>query len=442
MITQKQNRASAGSWIPVHGAVMGRKHYRKNIPCQDACYASNSPRPYIIACDGRGSAEKSHFGAQEAVESIRRQMTVSHFLLSTLLDNENSEQSEHLFEMLKDQFFRAAAVVQKELAEKHSVSPKEFEFTLILFILGQKQSFYFHIGDGSLVIEQDNETIVLSKASNGEFANVTDFVQYGKGYNARAGLIDSLNITGAAAFSDGTAEKMIQFGTGLPSPGFAQMWKGMRERSFIQKDVIEFLTSTEWEPKVQDDRCLALISLTLENRGTVNTPEVKEETEKDTSVSVASPREPRPRNRIHNMNKKSRNFYNSVKKRRNGILPTLIVPCLLAGVIGYQVLIIYKLAVIEELTQSQRIHNITNIRTIKKYQVIKRQTEKTSGDEHIEKKNKNITEKTTPSAQKPDTSDKNIVTKPKDDSNTDKPNPVLNDKAHSGSASHFDDSVP
>ena len=259
--TTDQNITSPQScWIPLHCAVMGRKHYRQNVPCQDACFAADSPRPYLVACDGRGSASKSHFGANDAVEAIRRQVTISHSLLTELLDKEANEQEEDLLPILKDQFFRAAAVVQKELAESHECSPKDFEFTLIVMILGRYKSFYLHIGDGALVIERKNRAVLLSEPENGDFANVTTFVQYGKDCKSKSALIETAGITGIAAFSDGTGEKMIQAGTGIPSPGFVEIWEGMRKGTFAGKDLLSFLTRTDWEPKVQDDRCLAVLS--------------------------------------------------------------------------------------------------------------------------------------------------------------------------------------
>ena len=74
------------------------------------------------------------------------------------------------------------------------------------------------------------------------------------------GLIDITAVTAIAAFSDGTGEKMIQAGTGKPTPGFAKIWQGMRTGEFGENDLMNFLTCTDWEPKVQDDRCLALLS--------------------------------------------------------------------------------------------------------------------------------------------------------------------------------------
>lgn len=253
------------NWIPIAGEVVGRKHLRSGIPCQDACIAAIDPRPYIVACDGRGSADKSHFGANDAISSIKRQMTISASILQDLLDQEDNTNEEQLLPILKDQFFRAAAVVQKELAEKHASSPKDFEFTLIMMILGKKKGFYLHIGDGALVIEENGETMVLSSPANGEFANVTNFVQYGKEAKMQFGLVDVKRITALAAFSDGTGEKMIQSGTGLPSPGFTDIWKNMRNDEFARKDLLNLLTRPDWEPKVQDDRCLALLSRRTEN---------------------------------------------------------------------------------------------------------------------------------------------------------------------------------
>jgi serine/threonine protein phosphatase PrpC len=251
----KNKKKSA--WTPLYSEVAGYKHIRQGVECQDACFASNTPRPFLIACDGRGSASLSHLGARAAVQSVKRQIRVSEILLKDILDN--GYDSDAGLEKLNDIFYKCAAVIQNELAEEKEMSHKEFEFTLILLILGKKKSFYLHVGDGALVIEKESGPQVLSAPQNGKYANVTSFVQYGKYSKMRSGFIDTDSFSAAAAFSDGTGEKMLEARTNRPTPGFSVIWTKIRQNTFGRSELLEFLTSNEWD-KVQDDRCLAILT--------------------------------------------------------------------------------------------------------------------------------------------------------------------------------------
>jgi hypothetical protein len=57
---------------------------------------------------------------------------------------------------------------------------------------------------------------------------------------------------------------MIEANTMKPSPGFKTIWAQMRENRFDKASLLKFLTESFWEPAVQDDRSLAVASLSEE----------------------------------------------------------------------------------------------------------------------------------------------------------------------------------
>lgn len=249
------------AWIALDAAVCGRKHVRKGMPCQDACRAFTSPRPFAVACDGRGSAPGSHWGAGEAVEAIRTAINIQHLLLETLLDHvDPPENAQCLVELLVDPLYRTACMAQKKCAEQRGGTPSDYDFTLMIFVGGTHRGLTLHVGDGAIVGEVEGQTRVLSAPENGEFANETHFVRYGRTPSMRTGWVNMADLSGVALFSDGTGEGLMESVTGNPSPSFSKIWSGMRDGSFTQSDLWEFLTREDWEPRVQDDRCLALLS--------------------------------------------------------------------------------------------------------------------------------------------------------------------------------------
>lgn len=246
-------------------AVCGRKHFRRDVPCQDACYAEITPRPFAVACDGRGSAPNSHWGSSRAVRDLRTWVRVNHLLLQQLLDEEVLPLEHSLMlELLEDQVHRCACMAQKACADERGGTPRDYEFTLLMFLGGKKRFLTIHVGDGAILGEWQGDTVLLSAPENGEFANHTRFVRYGSVSNFHLSLMPIHELRGVALMSDGTCDGLIEAGTFTPSPAFRHIWDGMRDGCFQRRDLLEFLTRADWEPRVQDDRCLSLLIMGAE----------------------------------------------------------------------------------------------------------------------------------------------------------------------------------
>ncbi len=249
-------------WVATAASVPGRKHIRSGTPCQDASVAGVLPRPYLAVCDGRGSSPISHHGSQAAVSEISNFVFSSEPIMKELLDRKNWMPNETMASMISECLHRSVSKVQERLAQAMGAKAEDFEFTLVLAIVGTEYCLVVHIGDGALVAERDGVAVIESAPTNGEFANATEFVCFGRPpAKLFARLVPSNNLGALAAFTDGTAAKMIEAKTMSPAPGFSTIWKNMREMSFSEKDLLKFLTESFWEPAVQDDRSLAALAM-------------------------------------------------------------------------------------------------------------------------------------------------------------------------------------
>lgn len=258
-------KTNSPKWSVVAGSVPGKKHIRNGIPCQDASLAGTYPRPFLAVCDGRGSSKMSHFGAEEAVKAAKDIIFSAEPVFKELLDLEDESSNAKLYPMAASILYRAVSNVQEKLSHTIGGKVEDYEFTFVIVIVGKFKTLIIHVGDGAVVSERNDEIILESAPVNGEFANMTEFVRYGHESKRQImKLIPSKDLTGLAVFTDGTSAKMIEANTMKPSPGFKTIWLQMRENRFDKASLLKFLTESFWEPSVQDDRSLAVASLSEE----------------------------------------------------------------------------------------------------------------------------------------------------------------------------------
>jgi hypothetical protein len=250
------------TWLAASASIPGRSHIRAGIPCQDAAAAGVCPRPYLIVCDGRGSASHSDIGANAAVEAIVAQLDNAAELFEKVLDAEDEEEARHCHPLLVRLIYRTAAQEQRRQAIRIGTSPESFEHTLLVVVCGWRRFLYIQVGDGGIVMQRrDGSLQVLSEPARGEFANTTFFVSSGRKTSWRHGLMEIEGVAGFMAFSDGTAEKLLVAADNTASPAVGQILERAGGGNFDREEILRFLTETHWEPQVQDDRSLALLAL-------------------------------------------------------------------------------------------------------------------------------------------------------------------------------------
>jgi len=244
----------------VAGAVVGRKHLRAGVPCQDAAIAESSPRPFLIVADGRGSAEYAHIGARESCSAIAEVVQSADAFFRLILDGDDADRAEILWSAAVETIFEAARVRQQTVAENQKIPQRDLEHTLLVLLLGSKRLGFVHVGDGAIVVEDSLGLRTLSAPERGEYANVTCFVgEQTRPEQIRSDLVPNVGLVGVAAMTDGAAERLIHCRTHEPAPGVSQLFQLVREGRFNERDLFLFLTENFWEPHVQDDRALALL---------------------------------------------------------------------------------------------------------------------------------------------------------------------------------------
>jgi hypothetical protein len=252
--------AAKNKWYSCNASVVGRKHLRSGTPCQDASTAAIHPIPHLIVCDGRGSASLSHFGAENAVNSTADILYSAPMLFSQYLDHDN-EDADIVLPFLIDTIIKTAAFQQNKLTKQHpQTSESDFEFTFLSAFVGKKRTLLLQVGDGAIVIDTGNETSLAFSPQSGEYAGQTSFVSFNKEIHIKHKTIPTEDIRGIAALTDGTAEKMVNLKDNTPGKIFTKLFDQTGNGALQNQDILKILTETQWEPKVQDDRSLAIIS--------------------------------------------------------------------------------------------------------------------------------------------------------------------------------------
>lgn len=259
MPTGGEPARAAGRWRFLSGQVPGRSHLVAGIPCQDSSLAGDSPRPHVIVCDGRGSARMSERGAWEAAQLLSRQLGNLKPMFETVLDGGDEASAGALFPILAQCLCLTAAEGQKALAAATPGStPADFEHTLIFIAAGTRRFMLVQVGDSAAVVRRHGRAETISEPMRGEYANSTFFVS-AAGTRYRKVLAGMDGVDAFAACTDGAAERLIRNSDNAPAGAFEQFWNGMAAGTFDRGGLYRFLSEREWEPKVQDDRALAMI---------------------------------------------------------------------------------------------------------------------------------------------------------------------------------------
>ncbi len=249
------------SWKGFAISVPGFGHVRRDIPCQDASLAVISDRSALIVCDGRGSAAHSHFGSQAAVKMFRSQIAILEPVISSILDNaESTEASWHNFCRI---MCRALVQVKLDLAEERNLPEKEFDFTVAFAITGKKFIGCFQIGDGAIVLRQNDSCITAFQPEKGEFANQTAFLRSGCDQldKFQTKLFPAEENSGIAITSDGPEHEMFKLPEMLPGKVFDVIFDDLLADNFNRLGAWNYLTDRRWngDPRGSDDRSLAII---------------------------------------------------------------------------------------------------------------------------------------------------------------------------------------
>ena len=279
------NKTLCDNWNGFSASIPGSGHIRKGLPCQDASATFTSPRPALIVCDGRGSASRSQDGAQAAVKTFRSQAAVFEPMLTTVLDGETEHPEQWM--MFSRIMYRTLMQVKLDLSAKQGIPEKEFDFTVAFAVVGTRRIGCFQVGDGAIVLRQNDICTTAFPPDKGEFANQTHFLRengetIGKFH---AALFSAVENTGIAITSDGPEHLMFKLPNMEPGRIFNQMMTDLHDQNLTQQDLMDYLTRPNWnnDPRGADDRSIAILA-------PVSCPQTDKATE--SIVTETSPAEP------------------------------------------------------------------------------------------------------------------------------------------------------
>ncbi len=262
-------------WHPMEEAVVGLAHRKNDFPCQDAAKAVSIPRPIVVLADGSGSSAVSEIGAQTVVRGVVRLLDTLHLhLLTDLLDSAVPPENEPLR--------KAALLIVKhaggllvDVAAQHRRSVRDFTCTLLVMVAGARRLLWIKVGDGALVLEKIRvgvpedpslstilyECSTVGKSGKGEFANETQFLDSVNPEQVQFGIVESENITGIVAMSDGAAEKLVSNDGSAVSTRLTKLLGKLREGSLKRSDLTKMFYEEKFYSNTASDDCsIALVS--------------------------------------------------------------------------------------------------------------------------------------------------------------------------------------
>lgn len=240
-------------WKVVNYEVCGRGHQKMAMPCQDrTLYKEVNGVSIIGLADGAGSAKLSHFGAETVLQTASAYIG-SNF--DVLINNPDGKQ-------VKASILNNLLESLKQLSEDLECTMKDLASTFLMVAIKGETFLICHIGDGVIGYLKEAELKIASKPQNGEFANVTTFV------NSKEALLmmklfkgSTKDMSGFVLMSDGTAESFYNKKEDTLAPVLIKM---MHRNALIERQrIIEGIKhsfDTVVMNNTQDDCSIAIIS--------------------------------------------------------------------------------------------------------------------------------------------------------------------------------------
>lgn len=249
-------------WKCVYAKVPGNGHLvGDNAPCQDTAYATVEDMRIGIVCDGAGSAENSHLGSKMITDTALTTLFAQKDLDLGFLDEEAPVVGDSEIRSLAERILKACdrAVLLK--SEEMGVSPKSFQSTFLMALVGYQGIFWMGVGDSSFVIERDSELELVHHSFKLKNPNVTEFVNGSTSRDdLRCGHLSVEGVTGLALFSDGLDSKLIERSSGRVGGIVSKLLTQLRGEMLDRKGLGHFLVDSELWKMERDDRSMALLA--------------------------------------------------------------------------------------------------------------------------------------------------------------------------------------
>ena len=243
-----------GPWSLTSAEVQGSGHKKKDIPCQDktVCLERNKVRVITLA-DGAGSAQLSHFGAEEVTSCIADYLA-EHF--DELYDADNRDIQIAIASELRNSL--------DSLAIRLECNVKDLSSTLLAVAVKKQRYVALHIGDGVIGCYLRDKLITLSKPDNGEFAHMTWFTTTAELEKViRVYKGDATAVSGFILMSDGVEPSLYdsqnaQLADAVINLFYSNAKYGKREMAAMLEESLRDVIAM----RTHDDCSIALLSRT------------------------------------------------------------------------------------------------------------------------------------------------------------------------------------
>lgn len=234
-------------------SVQGTGHLKHNIPCQDS-YACDVTDECVIVCvaDGLGSARLSHIGSARAVQTALKAIQ-RHF------DTRDEDKARRAM----IEVFREVNSDLRSLASLNENDIRDYATTLICVLAQADNIIVGHVGDGAVVISQDDTLVLLSAPQRGEYANEVAPVTSENFEDMLQISFRSSGIDYIAVFSDGLERLALDLNASRPfAPFFGPLFAAIAKAgniSDLSSNLEQFLISDRVCERTDDDKTLVLI---------------------------------------------------------------------------------------------------------------------------------------------------------------------------------------
>jgi serine/threonine protein phosphatase PrpC len=237
-------------------SLQGPSHTDLDIPCQDASHVAvndDTTHEILIACvaDGAGSAKHGKEGSAIACRIVCEHIT------SYLKANQGVEG------LQRDHVVRWCEHTRRELREKADrlgTHLRELATTLCVGILSEERCIFFQIGDGAIILRNNNVYGVVFWPQSGEYANTTNFLTADDYQNHLEFLATTGSFSDVALFTDGIERMALDFSKRTPFvPFFDPLLGALRTAETMQyhgEELRRFLQSDAMRSRSDDDKTL------------------------------------------------------------------------------------------------------------------------------------------------------------------------------------------
>lgn len=250
-------------WRFAGASVIGTSHDHTGTECQDShaarIFTQDGDEPVLVMAvsDGAGSATHSSTGSEIACSIVFE--CVELFLAEGRSIAAISEAEALAWVgQVKDELRRTAD------AAGHSV--KDYACTLLVAIVGTTESAFVQIGDGAMVVaDEQGDWCWVFWPSRGEFANTTFFVTDESAQSSISFSAGPRRVQEVALFTDGLEALLLHYGTKtVHAPFFNTMFVPVRASNQVGEDLglsrelADYLASPVINDRTDDDKTLVL----------------------------------------------------------------------------------------------------------------------------------------------------------------------------------------